>query len=288
MAIKYPNKKFTDNIMNENFENVTNLWSDFSNEMESKLRDLFESSAQEYKEIYKCWTDLSDKMGKQMLGYSMGDETLFKNLYNSWREYSEKLNTDLGKVTKDDDKTYNDFLNFWTGYSEMFTDQLSKLMRDGFKEQYELYELWMDTYAKSADDVTKPGDFPSIVNKYWLETYNKFYDFFSKGEYPPSFQPEKLNSGEQIYKQYEQVYNYWMETSQKMIDDFLRSPVYGNLLAQSINKSMDNKKMIENFMTQNIKSFGIPTRTELEEIREELKNITVKLDDLDKAIRNKK
>jgi hypothetical protein len=45
MAIKYPNKKFTDNIMNENFENVTNLWSDFSNEMESKLRDLFESSA---------------------------------------------------------------------------------------------------------------------------------------------------------------------------------------------------------------------------------------------------
>lgn len=277
-----------DNILRENFENVTNLWTNFSSEMENKIHDLFETSAHEYKEIYKCWTDLSDKMGKQMLNYSIGDEIIFKNLYNSWREYSEKLNSDFGKYSKDDDKTYNELLDFWTGYSEQFSDQLSKLMRDGFKEQYELYELWMDTFAKSTTDASLTGDIPSIVNKYWFETYNKFYDLFTKKGLPFELKPEKLEHSEQIYKQYQQVYNYWMQTSQKLFDEFMRSPAYGNLLAQSINTSMDAKKMFENLMIQNVKSWGIPTRTELEEIRNELKNISDKLTGLEKSLQRKK
>jgi hypothetical protein len=281
-------KSTAENILKENFEHVTNLWTDFSNEMESKIRDLFESSAHEYQEIYKCWTDLSDKMGKQMINYPMVDESIVKNLYNSWREYSEKLNMDLGKVPKGDDKSYNEFLDLWTGYSDKFTDQLSKVMRDGFKEQFELYELWMDAFAKSTNEASKGGDIPSIMNKYWFETYNKFYDFFTKKGLSIDMKPAKLEPGQQLYNQYEQIYNYWIENSQKMIDEVLRSPAYGNFLAQSINTSMDTRRMFENMMIQNIKHFGIPTRNELEEIRVELKNISDKLKDIDRTIQKLK
>jgi hypothetical protein len=100
----------------------------------------------------------------------------------------------------------------------------------------------------------------------------------------PDLSPKSLEPGEQLYKQYEQFYNYWMDTSQKMLDEVMRTPAYGNLLAQTINTSMDTKKMIENYMVQNVKTMGIPTRNELEEIRTELKNISDKLSDLDKRI----
>ena len=277
--------KSTTGTPESNVENVVGLWADFSNQMESKIRDLFESSAAEYRDIYKSWTELSDKMGKQMFSGTLGDEAIYKNLYNSWKEYSERLNTDIGKITKSDDKSYMEFLDYWSKYSEKFSEQLSDYMREGLKEQYELYELWMDTFAKSALEGSKSGDVPSIFNKYWLDVFNKFNDFYSKKGLESA--PEHVEAGEHIYKQYEEIYNYWLETSQKMLDDVMRSPAYGNFLAQSINSSMDSRKMIENWMTQNLKTFGVPTKGELEEIRRELKNVSDRLDELTRMIQDK-
>jgi hypothetical protein len=253
--------------------------------MESKIRDLFESSAAEYRDIYKSWTELSDKMGKQMFSGALGDEAIYKNLYNSWKECSERLNTDLGKVTKSDDKTYTEFLDYWSKYSEKFSDQLSDYMREGLKEQYELYELWMDPFEKSALEGSKSGDIPSIFNKYWLDVFNRFNEFYLKQEPFSLSQGEYTEPGEGVYKQYEEMHNYWLNTSQKMLDEVMRSSAYGNFLAQAINSSMDSRKMMENIMMQNLKSFGIPTKTELEEIRWELKNITTQLDELNQTIR---
>ena len=271
-------------LFKENVENLTNLWSDFSAQMEDKLHDLFESSTTEYKDIYKNWTDISEKMSKQMLEFTTGNEGIYKNLYNSWKEYSERLNADLVKVTKADDKSHSEFLDFWSNYSENFNDKLSELMRDGLKEQYELYELWMDTFAKSATEGSKSGDIPSIVNKYRLDAFNRFQDFYSKK--PSADKDEQLQPGEQFYKQYEEIYDYWINTSQKMLDEVMRSPAYGNFLAQSINSSMDSRKFIENMMIQNLKSMGIPTMNELEEIRIELKNLSDQIDELNRNIRD--
>ena len=38
-------------------EGVTDMWIDFSDQMENKLRDLFESSAAEYRDIYQRYRD---------------------------------------------------------------------------------------------------------------------------------------------------------------------------------------------------------------------------------------
>jgi len=277
--------KSTTGTAESNVENVVGLWADFSNQMESKIRDLFETSAAEYRDIYKSWTELSDKMGKQMFSGTLGDEAIYKNLYNSWKEYSERLNTDIGKITKSDDKSYLEFLDYWSKYSEKFSEQLSDYMREGLKEQYELYELWMDTFAKSALEGSKSGDIPSIFSKYWLDVFNRFSDFYSKGEQLSIGKGEYTKPGEGVYKQYEEMHNYWLNTSQKVLDEVMRSPAYGNFLAQAINSSMDSRKMMENITMQNLKSLGIPTKTELEEIRWELKNISTQLDELNQTIR---
>lgn len=266
--------------------NVTKLWSTFSTQMEDKLRDLFESSAAEYQDIYKSWTELSDKMGKQMPGFNLDDKGIFNNLYNSWKEYSEKLNADIIKFPRSDDESHNDLIKFWTDYSDKFSDQLSDFVRDGIKEQYELYELWMDTFAKTADDGSKTGDVPSIINKYWLDMFNRLHDLFTTKPVSPGDNTSHLEHGEQIYKQYEEMHNYWYDTYQKMLDEIMRSPAYGNTLAKAINSSMDSQKMLEKMMTQNLKSLGVPTRNELEEIRSELKNITTQLDELNQTIKN--
>jgi len=221
-----------------------------------------------------------------VLEFTTSNDGLYSNIYKSWKEYSDRRNLDLGKVPKADDKSYTEFLDFWTNYSENFNSKLSDLMRDGLKEQYELYEIWMDTFAKSAAEGSKAGDVPSIINKYWLDTFNRFNDFFSMRSPKPKL--EQLEPGEIIYKQYEEVYNYWLETSTKMLDEVMRSPAYGNLLAQSINSSMDYRKMFENTIIQNLKSMGIPTKSELEEIRYELKNLSDQIDELNKNLKSKK
>jgi hypothetical protein len=285
MAKKNQGKKSTDTSVDKSVDKVANLWTDFSDQMEDKMRDLIETSAVEYRDIYTSWTELSDKMSKQMMNLAVGDEGIYKNLYNSWKEYSERLNTDLGKVTKSDDKNYNEFLEFWTKYSEEFSERLSNQLYDGIKEQYELYELWMDAFAKSAAEASKSGDIPSIINKYWLDALNQFYGFFSENKFIPGEIKEGAEPGEQLYRQYEEMYNYWAETSSKMLDEIMRSPAYGNLLAQSINSSMDSRQKIENFWVQNLRSLGIPTKNDLEEIREELKVMTLKLDEVDQAIK---
>lgn len=280
------NQSDDDNSTNtdKSLENVTNLWSDFSEQMEEKLRDLFESSASEYRDIYKNWSDISENMSKQLVDFTTNNEGFYSNIYKSWKEYSDRLNSDLGKVPKAEDKSYTEFLDFWSNYSETFNEKLSDLMRDGLKEQYELYEIWMDTFAKSASEGSKTGDIPSIVNKYWLDTFNRFNDFFSSQGAKSKL--DKLEPGELIYKQYEEVYNYWLETSTKMLDEVLRSPGYGNALAQSINSSMDYRKSFENMMIQNLKAMGIPTKNELDEIRYELKNVSEQLDEINKNMKN--
>jgi gas vesicle protein len=285
LARKKPSDDSGD-AMAKNFETVTNLWSDFSSQMEDKLRDLFESSATEYQDIYKNWTEIQDKMSKQVMDFTSGNEGIYKNLYNSWKEYSDRLNTDFGSISKSDDKSYSEFMDFWSNYSENFNDKLSELMREGIKEQYELYELWMDTFAKSVQGGSSSGDVPTIINRYWLDVFNQFNDFFRVNRPPEKV--EKPEPGELIYKQYEELYNYWLTSSQKMLDEVMRSPLYGNFLGQSINTSMDQKKMFENMMVQNIKSMGIPTRIELEEIQYELKNLSDRIDDLNKTIKELK
>lgn len=285
MVKKGQSKKTTSNTVKDNVKNVADFWSTFSSEMESRLGQLFEKSAVDYQDIYNNWTDLSEIMGKQMMNVAMGDETPWKNLYHSWKEYSEQMNMNIGKMPKKDDKMHNDFLSYWKEYSDKFNDHLTTLFRESFKEQYELYELWMDAFGKSVENSSKAGDIPSIVNKYWLEMFSRYQELYSqKGSTSKTGQP---GTGDQMVKQYEDMYNTWVATSQKMLDEIMRSPSFGNFLAKSINSSMDARKMAENMMRQNIKNLGIPTRTELEEIRTELKNVSTRLDVLDQSPRNR-
>jgi hypothetical protein len=208
-------------------------------------------------------------------------------MYHSWKEFSEQLNMNIGKMPKMDDKMHDDFLSYWSEYSNKFNDQLSKLMMDGFKEQMELYDLWMDTFAKSADEGSKTGDIPSIINKYWLEAFNKFQDFYSEKSKGLDSKSGQSFSSEQMMKEYENLYSNWVESSQKMLDEIMRSPAFGNYLARSVSSSMDSRKIVENLIVQNLKGMGFPTRTELEEIRTELKYITDRLDTLDKTLQTR-
>lgn len=285
MVRKGQMKKNTEDTMKDSINNVTDFWTNFSEGMENKLGQLFEKSASDYNEIYKNWTDLSDVMGKQMMNASFGGEAPWKNMYHSWKEFSEQLNTNIGKMPKkDDDKMHDDLLNYWSEYSNKFNDQISKVMLDGFKEQMELYDLWMDTFAKGADERSKTGDIPSIVNKYWIDAFNRFHDFASQKSSSSKTSSGQSISGEQMIKEYETLYNSWVDSSQKMLDEIMRSPAFGTYLARSVSSSMDTRKMVENMIMQNLKGMGIPTRTELEEIRTELKNITDRLDSLDKTL----
>jgi hypothetical protein len=160
-------------------------------------------------------------------------------------------------------------------------------MLDGFKEQMELYDLWIDAFAKSADERSKTGDIPSIVNKYWIEAFSKFHDFYSEKSKPTGPNSSQSLSGEEMVKEYEYLYKNWVDSSQKMLDEIMRSPSFGTYLARSVSSSMDARKMVENMFVQNLKSMGIPTRTELDEIRLELKNISDRLDSWDKTIQNR-
>jgi hypothetical protein len=279
-------KKSQDETIIKRVDNVTDFWSTFSKEMEEKLGNLFEKSTEDYRDIYKSWTALSESMGKQMMNTAMGDETPWKNMYHSWKELSEQMNTNIGKMPKMDDKMHDDFLSYWSEYSEQFNDQLSKLMLDGFKEQMELYDLWMDAFAKGADERSKTGDITSIVNKYWIEAFGKFHDFYSERSSGSDLKPGQTRSGEQMVKEYEDLYKNWLDSSQKMLDEIMRSPTFGTSLARSVSSSMDARKTFENMFVQNLKGMGIPTRTELEEIRTELKNITDRLDSLDKTLKS--
>ena len=185
-----------------------------------------------------------------------------------------------------DDKKQAEFLDFWSDYSNKITEQFSKIMQTGFKEQLELYELWMDTYAKNATEGSKVGEIPSIMSKYWLDIFNRFNDFYSMKGATMSNKMDKIEPGEQLYKQYEEMYNYWINASQKMLDEIMRSPTYGNFLASSINTSMDSRKILKNFMTENLKNMGIPTKKEMDEMLWELRNITARLEDLEQQLRD--
>jgi hypothetical protein len=159
------------------------------------------------------------------------------------------------------------------------------MMFEGFKEQYELYELWMDTFAKSALEGSKSGDIPSILNKYWLESMDRFNSLFSMKPFTPESLEPTLEPGDQIYKRFEEIHNYWVETTTKMFEEVLNSPAYGNLLAQSINSSMDTRKMLQNMFTQNLKTLGIPTKNDLEEIREGLNDINTQISEIRQDIK---
>jgi len=159
--------------------------------------------------------------------------------------------------------------------------------KSSFESTHEFFDLWLKTYeATYGRLIEMPAmgpmrekseklmkNFTVSVNLYttWMESLVNFQSVFTEAM---RRMREKMATGmeEEISQEaYKDFYKLWIETYSETFKEFLKSGHFssdmGTLMSYYIDFQRNNREMLEE---NYLKTLGLPTRTEIDEINREV------------------
>ncbi len=159
--------------------------------------------------------------------------------------------------------------------------------KSSFESTHEFFDLWLKTYeATYGRLIEMPAmgpmrekseklmkNFTVSVNLYttWMESLANFQSVFTEAM---RRMREKMATGmeEEISQEaYKDFYKLWIETYSETFKEFLKSGHFssdmGALISYFIDFQRNNREMLEE---NYLKTLGLPTRTEIDEINREV------------------
>ena len=174
--------------------------------------------------------------------------------------------------------------------------------KSGFESTHEFFDMWLKTYeATYGRLIEMPAmgpmrekseklmkNFTVSVNLYttWMESLVNFQSVFTEAM---RRMREKMAGMEEEISQetYKDFYKLWIETYSETFKEFLKSGHFssdmGTLMSYSIDYQKNNREMLEE---NYLKTLGLPTRTEIDEINKEVYLLKKQVKDLTRNIRN--
>lgn len=167
---------------------------------------------------------------------------------------------DEGKDNVCEDKTFSEF------FAEMM------------RYQMELSGVWRDVFGQvnplSMEDTQQIAN---MVKKHWQRVEERTKALF----------PEKSTVGPDFIQKQKELYIYCMQSYSLMLQELLTSPIFLNTMKENIDASLSRKIQLDRMRDETLKSMGIPSRKDLQEIHHSLYIINKKLDKLNDALSNK-
>lgn len=276
----------------------------------------FAGAADVYSKLLESWTKIL------MSGEKQFSPEIFKDLLNAWLASQREIFSRLfgmplpilpAEITNFEDwaKSIKQSMEDWSdlyrsGYTpsleawQKFSDNANKMMNPNIAsvKYKEFYDSWMAGYESTLGKVMKiPMIGPSRrvleMMKSSLDAFIKFSgasaDFYL-ALYKPSVvaveeltaEASKILQCEFTPEKYREFYSLLIKTFEAKFYELFRSPEFGEVLKTTLNAALDFRRYHFAVMEEILKSTPIITRSEMDEVYQELYTLRKRIKSLEK------
>lgn len=158
--------------------------------------------------------------------------------------------------------------------AEIFNNFLFEMLRC----QMELSRIWGDVFKQlNPLRPEESQELSKIAGRHWQRVQQKTKELF----------PENSIIGPDFLKKQKELYFYTVESYSLMIQEFLTDPICLNLLKDGMDSGLSKKMQFDKVRDDTLKSMGLPSRKDMQEIYHSLYMINKKLDKLSEAVLSK-
>lgn len=253
------------------YEKFYESWLEFSKNINERLMKLTKEGTKEYEEMHKIWSEYVQKMTEKLANLSPEDKKAFKEMESLWTDYSSQIGERFLDLLSKKDGPYQELYQLYLDYSEKMGKLLLRLMSERVKEQNDLYELWMDSFGMKGK-----GDVEGI-NQLWMEMWSKSREILSPKDEEADYAVKCR-----------ELYDLWTKEYSKIIMNIMRSPAFAEMNGTILDKSLEMRRLNEQFMNQYLSAMGLPTKEGMNDIFRKLHELDRKVSEISRTIKSSK
>jgi hypothetical protein len=163
----------------------------------------------------------------------------------------------------------------WNKVSREIADRVTEAFLSSLGPQRETFETWMRPFLpKEGSSEERSRQFTELVTKFWTGMFSDVNRRFVEGLQPSKSVAEFTQLQENALKEFGETY-------QKLAYAYFSSPAFVGLFGKTLDNSLDLQKAYEEGEAVISRVTGLPTRREITELNEGIRELLHKVDRLD-------
>ncbi|MBI5359536.1 MAG: hypothetical protein HZA48_03035 [Planctomycetes bacterium] len=276
----------------------------------------FVEAADVYMKLFKAWTDNAGNLSsspdamKNLLNLWMNSQKeVFSKMFglpipsvDNMGDFNESIKKSLENFTQFYDQNYKPFVENWT--------KLSGQMQDAFNGKQdpakfkELYNSWMQGYESAFGKFLKMpmvGPSRQVLEKIHknIDSFMKYCGAtvdFSMVLYSPSKETieelvqkaQTILKGEVTQEKYKQFYELLVKTFEDRFYQLFKTPAFSESIKTTLDSYLDFRNSNFEVVEEMLKSTPVITRTEIDDVYQELYNLKKRIKELEKLLNKKR
>lgn len=276
----------------------------------------FIDAANIYMKLFKSWADMSgninaspEAMNNLLSLWLDSQKEVFSSLFglplpnvmgNNMGDYAESIKKSLGNFSQFYSRDYQPFVENWKKMAQEM-NEIIKGKPDPAKYR-EFYNSWIKGYESSFGKFIKMpmvGPSRQVLDKIHksIDSFMKYcggiVDFnlvlYAPGKQSIEELSEKASSilkGEVSQEKYKEFYEILIKTFEDRFYQLFKTPAFSEVLKTTLEATMEFRKDHFAVVEEVLKSTPIITRSEINDVYQELYNLKKKVKDLEKLLKN--
>lgn len=225
-----------------------------------------------FQEGYEVWTRFAkqtgDTFGEYLRRFGEEQQKNYERWMTTLRESSSPSPPGRGR---DEMKAR---MEEWNRVSREIADRVTEAFLSSLGPQRQTFELWMRPFLpKEGSSEERTHQFTDLVTKFWTGMFSDVNRRFLE-----SFQPSK--SAAEFAELQEKALKDFGETYQKLAYAYFSSPAFVGLFGKTLDSSLDLQKAFDQGEAMLSKFTGLPTRRDITELNEGIRELLNKVDHL--------
>jgi hypothetical protein len=222
-----------------------------------------------FQEGYEVWTKFAKQSGDTFGEYlrRFGEEQQ-KN-YERWVATLRESSTSAPRIFGRDEMKAR--VEQWNKVSREIADRVTEAFLSTLGPQRETFETWMRPFLPTEGSTEERAkQFTDLVTKFWAGMFSDVNRRFLEGLQPSKSAAEFAQLQENALKEFGETY-------QKLAYAYFSSPAFVGLFGKTLDNSLDFQKAYEEGEATLSKLTGLPTRRDIVELNEGIRELLLKV-----------
>jgi len=249
-------------------------WFALSEEMGKQLSGMARAPDKAVRDVFQTWTGLSAEMSRGMLEAMGASPGGYAGVVRAWSEWSDRVSERLSsaQAAGSDSSGLRDLQETWSRTSARVGALLSRQLAMGVPDQVERVAKAAEVAARAAGPVAGRGardsaELSATVARYWAEHYGKMMES-TQGilgeEADPMAKARKVN-------------DLWSDFTSDMMKQVMRTPAFSRWMGSVRDADLDAIKRTRESFEEGLRGWGLPTRSDVEEVQRTLKDLQMEV-----------
>ena len=252
-------------------------WFDISNEMGKAWAEAASAGGEQVAKAYRKWTESTADMGRLMAGAMAGDPAAAKEIARSWERWSEEMSRNLSALPGADRAALRELQEAWNkGY-----DRMRGLMTEQAMAQMRMVSrMGLRSGTGSGDSIPSAPDIPGTgmakaASDYWMGHYQEAMARTTRA----------MEDGGDAAQRGREVFDIWSGFYSGLLKEVMATSDYARAMGAMRDASMDAIKRSRDSTEASLRSMGVPTRSDMDEVHRALKELAMDVKDIRSGMR---